>query len=127
MREFNDEVCLQCTHLEDESGQCHYNCQRGVCYPYFEPNFKVKAELDPVNHPDHYQSQSGLEVIDAIKAFTEDCVGIEAVYTGNVIKYICRYKKKNGVQDLKKAEWYLQHLIRHEELLEANNKVKENK
>ena len=74
-----------------------------------------------VSHPAHYQSETGLEVIDAIQAFTFDLKGIEAVDTGNVIKYICRWKHKNGVQDLKKCMWYLQHLIEHEEKLEKEN------
>ncbi len=74
-----------------------------------------------VSHPAHYQSETGLEVIDAIEAFTFDLKGIEAVDTGNVIKYICRWKHKNGVQDLKKCMWYLQHLIEHEEKLEKEN------
>lgn len=66
-----------------------------------------------VSHPSHYQSKSGLEVIDVIAAFTEGLEGIEAVDTGNAIKYICRWKDKNGVQDLEKAMWYIQHLIDH--------------
>ena len=66
-----------------------------------------------VSHPSHYQSKSGLEVINVIEAFTEGLEGIEAVDTGNVIKYICRWKDKNGVQDLEKAMWYIQHLIDH--------------
>ena len=74
-----------------------------------------------VSHPAHYQSETGIEVIDAIEAFTFDLKGIEAVDTGNVIKYICRWKHKNGVQDLKKCMWYLQHLIEHEEKLEKEN------
>lgn len=53
-----------------------------------------------VSHPDHYQSETGLEVIEAIEAFTFDLKGIEAVDTGNIIKYACRWKKKNGIQDL---------------------------
>ena len=74
-----------------------------------------------VSHPSHYQSKTGLEVIDVIEAFTSDLKGIEATDTGNVIKYMCRWKNKNGLQDLKKANWYLTHLIEHTE----NNK-KEN-
>lgn len=70
--------------------------------------------MENVNHPAHYK-QGGLEVIDIIDAFTEQCEGKEAFYVGNVLKYICRYKKKNGVTDLKKAEWYLQRLISIEE------------
>lgn len=66
-----------------------------------------------VSHPSHYQSKSGLEVIDVIAAFTEGLEGIEAVDTGNAIKYICRWKDKNGIQDLEKAMWYIQHLIEH--------------
>lgn len=76
-----------------------------------------------VSHLAHYQSKNGLEVIDVIEAFTEGLNGIEATDTGNIIKYICRWKKKNGVQDLKKVMWYTQHLIDH---LEKEN-VKENK
>ena len=68
-------------------------------------------EKDYVNHPPHYQSGTGLEVIDVIDAFTDGLNGIEACDTGNVIKYICRWKNKNGIQDLEKARWYLDHLI----------------
>lgn len=69
------------------------------------------AKKETVNHPSHYQSTNGLEVIDVMKSFTEDLKGIEAVDTVQIIKYICRWKKKNGLEDLKKAEWYLNHLI----------------
>ena len=66
-----------------------------------------------VSHPEHYQSKNGLEVIDVIEAFTSDLNGIEATDTGNILKYACRWKRKNGVQDLKKIMWYTQHLIDH--------------
>lgn len=75
-----------------------------------------------VSHPSHYQSGNGLEVIDVIEAFTKDLKGIEATDTGNIIKYICRWKHKNGKQDLEKARWYLQHLIEHVEKKENNKK-----
>lgn len=73
---------------------------------------------DNVNHPDHYKSATGLETIDVIEAFTSDLVGLEAVCTANVLKYICRWKKKNGLEDLRKAQWYLNKLI---EKVEKNN------
>jgi len=63
-----------------------------------------------VSHPDHYKSGK-YEVIDIIDEFCKDLQGTEAVCTANAIKYILRWKKKNGVQDLKKAVWYLTHLI----------------
>ena len=78
-------------------------------------NQNVNANKDMVNHPSHYQSESGLEVIDVIKAFTSNLTGIEATDTGNVLKYMCRWKNKNGVEDLKKAKWYLEHLINNVE------------
>lgn len=65
-----------------------------------------------VNHPNHYQSETGLEVIDVIDAFTDGLDGVEAFDTGNIIKYICRWKKKNGIEDLEKAKWYLENLIK---------------
>ena len=80
----------------------------------------VPQSEDLVNHPSHYQTKSGLETIQVIEAFTDGLEGIEAVCTANVIKYICRWKKKNGLQDLKKAQWYLNKLIEKEEK-EKNN------
>lgn len=68
---------------------------------------------DNVNHPAHYKSETGLETIDVIEAFTHDLKGIEATDTGNILKYMCRWNSKNGLEDLKKARWYLNHLIDH--------------
>lgn len=56
---------------------------------------------DAVNHPSHY-TQGNIECIDAIEAATAELTGIEAVCTGNAIKYLWRWKQKNGVEDLKK-------------------------
>lgn len=74
---------------------------------------KGDLELDEkVNHPMHYQSEDGLEAIDVIDAFTKNLNGIEAFDIGNAIKYICRFDKKNGVEDLEKAIWYLNDVIK---------------
>lgn len=83
-------------------------------------NYECEDKM--VSHPSHYQSSNGLEVIDVIEAFTSDLTGIEATDTGNIIKYICRWKKKNGLQDLKKTMWYLKHLINHVESSEKESK-----
>lgn len=77
---------------------------------------------DMVNHPEHYQMANGLETFDIIEAVCAELTGIEAVCAGNVIKYVSRFKKKNGLEDLKKAEWYLRRLIETEE----KNNGKEN-
>lgn len=66
---------------------------------------------DNVNHPAHYKAKNGLEAIDVIEAFTEGLSGVEAVCTGNALKYLLRWKQKNGVEDLEKARWYLNRLI----------------
>lgn len=66
---------------------------------------------DMVCHPPHY-NQGGIECIDAIKAATVNKRGIEAVCVANVIKYLFRYETKNGLEDVKKAAWYLDRLIK---------------
>lgn len=65
---------------------------------------------DNVNHPQHY-TQGGIECIDALKAATIGKTGIEAVCVANVIKYLWRYEEKNGLEDIRKAQWYINHLI----------------
>jgi len=67
------------------------------------------SDKDMVNHPSHY-TQGGIECIDAIKAATEGLNGFEGYCTGNAIKYLWRWKHKNGVEDLKKAHWYIKKL-----------------
>jgi len=63
---------------------------------------------DMVNSPPHY-NKAGIECIDAIRAATGD--GYEYYLQGNIIKYLWRYRYKNGTEDLKKAQWYLDKLI----------------
>ncbi len=71
-------------------------------------------ESDMVNHPPHY-NQKGIECIDAIQAATD--TGFEYYLQGNIMKYLWRYRYKDGSQDLKKALWYLNKLI---EIRDAN-------
>jgi len=63
---------------------------------------------DMVNSPPHY-NKSGIECIDAIAAATGD--GYEHYLQGNIMKYLWRYRYKNGTEDLKKAQWYLSKLL----------------
>lgn len=65
---------------------------------------------DNVNHPSHY-TQAGIECIDAITAAVSGKSGVEAVCVANVIKYLWRYELKNGAEDVKKAQWYLNRLV----------------
>lgn len=68
---------------------------------------------DNVNHPEHYTS-GGIECIDAIRASLGDPEFADYC-KGNVLKYIWRYRHKNGVEDLRKAQVYLNWMIEAEE------------
>lgn len=72
---------------------------------------------DAIN-PSHYK-QGKVECIDAIESATINKTGLEAVCVANVIKYLWRYEAKNGLEDVRKAQWYLAKLI---DYLEAKNK-----
>ncbi len=69
----------------------------------------VDEEQCMVENPPHYNA-GGIECIEAIKASmsTESYTGY---LKGNVQKYVWRYEDKNGVEDLRKAQWYLNTLI----------------
>lgn len=69
----------------------------------------ANIDKDMVNHPAHYTNGS-IECIDALAAATEGLQGVEAFCTANAIKYLWRWKWKNGAQDLDKAIWYINHL-----------------
>lgn len=64
---------------------------------------------DNVNHPSHY-TQGGIECIEAIKA-SMTASEFRGYLKGNAMKYMWRYQLKNGVEDLRKAQWYLNRLI----------------
>ena len=68
--------------------------------------------MDKVNHPEHYTAGK-VECIDALESATDGLQGIEAVCTANAIKYLWRWKRKNGIEDLNKAIWYINHLIKY--------------
>lgn len=83
---------------------------------------KFKKLLDDtmVNHPPHYTAGK-VECIDALEAATTGLRGIEAVCTANAIKYLWRWKHKNGVTDLRKSIWYIERLIQYYEQQEQSN------
>lgn len=76
----------------------------------------TKIIKENVNHPNHY-NKNGIEVINVIEAFTSDLKGVDAFDIGCAIKYLCRFNEKGGLEDIKKARWYLNHYISaHEEI-----------
>jgi len=73
---------------------------------------EVYGNVDMVNSPPHYNA-SGIECIDALRAALGE--GFEFYLQGNVMKYLWRYRYKNGTQDLEKAKWYLEALTKEVE------------
>lgn len=64
---------------------------------------------DNVNHPSHYTTGK-FETIDVIQDMLSPKM-FEGFCIGNTIKYLSRYRHKNGIEDLKKARWYLDKII----------------
>ena len=71
------------------------------------------SEADNVKSPKHYMlGDLGIEVKDVIFEVTKDMKGKEAVCVGNILKYVMRARKKNGIEDYKKAYEYLGYLLK---------------
>ena len=75
-----------------------------------QPENHIPEVSNMVEHPPHYTS-GNVECIDAIEAAVEGLPPNEAVLVANIIKYTWRYYRKNGLEDLHKARWYLDRLI----------------
>ena len=74
-------------------------------------DLQQRKRKDTVNHPSHY-NYGDIEVIDFIEQVTKHYNPNVAYHIGNAIKYIARAPFKNGVEDLKKAVWYLDRAIK---------------
>lgn len=77
---------------------------------------------DNVNHPDHYQNIAGVEAIGILNDVVKDLPGKQAAMLWNSMKYLFRFQKKNGVEDLKKARTYLDYLINDMEAAQGTAK-----
>lgn len=108
--------------INEQGGYDHYDLDPDDKIEIVSKFKKEDSKPDMVNHPPHYQSESGIEVIDVIEAFTSDLKGGEATNTGNVIKYMLRWPhKEKPLEDLNKARWYLDRLIKIVEEKEKEN------
>ena len=65
----------------------------------------TKGVVDTMNRPKHYENDTFIDVIDFCNLYKLDFIEC------NIIKYIVRYKKKDGIKDLEKALVYLNRLI----------------
>lgn len=74
------------------------------------------SKIEEIVSPSHYLG-GNYETIDIIESITKQCDNpFEGYLLGNIVKYISRYRLKGGVQDCKKANWYLNKLIKHLEV-----------
>lgn len=81
---------------------------------------------DNVHTPKHYQGRNGLEAIEVHRNFMND-EQLTGYHLGNLIKYVLRYRRKNGIEDLEKAKVHMDWLIEKEKamLLQQKAQTKE--
>lgn len=102
----------KCKYCDCESNEDNFK----FCEHYGKP---LKNLNDNVKNPNHYQLESGEQTIDVIASLLGGNQ-FKGYCKGNIIKYLSRYDRKNGVEDLKKAKQYIDFLIDH-----TNKKIKE--
>jgi hypothetical protein len=97
----------------DKFSELVYQATKGPIKPLI---MEYTPPADPVNHPEHYKA-GGVETIDFIEA-----KGL-GYHLGNVVKYISRAGRKGtnqGLEDLRKAQWYLARAIEKNEYASPN-------
>ena len=111
----SEKACRTCRHWTADklcsnaaSDECGYTCMAVARCSEWEEIEPTQTD-NPVDHPRHYTA-GGVECIDALKAATVGLQGIQAVCAANAIKYIWRFSRKNGAEDIDKAIWYLNRL-----------------
>ena len=76
-------------------------------------NKSVEYDSDPVNHPQHYTNSAAKCAACGCHIECIDITRHMSFNIGNAVKYLWRYQDKNGLEDLKKARWYLDDAIKH--------------
>ena len=132
---YENKSCSECQLNKFDEDVCDFNewsdSKLAVAYNVAYKNSDARLDgshlkeqddkPDMVSHPKHY-TQGGIECIDALKAATVGKHGIEAVCVANIIKYLWRYEEKNGVEDVRKAKWYIERLLK--ELEDRASRIK---
>lgn len=114
-----DTAATVSTSAEDASNET--TAKVFLNYQPYTPADEVPAITKPdmVNHPNHY-TQGGIECIKAIEASMPPD-GFQDYCKGNVLKYVWRFRQKNGLEDLKKARVYLNWMIESVEKEQGTN------
>lgn len=104
----NEMPCRECKHNYAYENVKERFESRNIEHPYADVTDKcitANTKPDNVEHPNHYKSES-IECIDAMVE-TQGVEATKAFCVCNAFKYIWRHDKKNGIEDIKKAVWYL--------------------
>lgn len=114
---YHDErLFSKCRNKKQDNEKC-IQCDGSPLMRCYEPEIEEKP--DNVNHPGHY-TQGGIECIKAIEA-SMTSEEFQGYCKGNVMKYVWRFREKNGLEDLKKAQVYLGWMIESKEKQEQQN------
>ena len=119
MGKFFNEKCRKCVYYAEENFCTHWKYdalnERMILCEAFEPKHHIandsKKVGDNVNSPSHY-NQGGIECVDAMKACVSGLNEMEAVCTFHALKYLWRWKHKNGAEDIRKCIWWLERLLK---------------
>lgn len=102
----NETKCLVVT--DTQTGEIFYDASK--FYELSDEYQWANKGRDNVNSPVHYASDK-IEVIDFLDQVAKKYKSSQAFYVANIIKYVARAPMKNGLEDLKKAQWYLNRLV----------------
>lgn len=83
-----------------------------------QPDNNTMDPKDSVTEPLHYKNLA-IDTLELMSVNFSD-EAYMGFLEGNVLKYVMRYKMKNGMQDLRKAQYYLELLINRQEMREKN-------
>ncbi|MFQ8652518.1 DUF3310 domain-containing protein [Hominilimicola sp.] len=95
---------------EESRKNCRCNDGKGCEYCW---NREISEESDNINHPSHYETGK-FECIDVIIE-TQGVEAVKGFCKCNAFKYLYRANRKNGLEDMKKAIWYLNKYVELEE------------
>lgn len=111
---YGGEIIHACTECDDSYSGFKLRGWNDTTYEGDLEAVTEDVKPDPVNRPAHYTS-GGIECINAMQAAFGD-EAVKDFCLCNAFKYLWRHREKGGLEDLKKARWYLNRLIREMEV-----------
>lgn len=108
-------ICKYCKQGIEEGTPYRYNLEDEVWHVVCDKFAPLPVFEDEINHPTHYH-KGGIDVIAFLEQHygQEKYTAAEGFAIGSIHKYVSRYKKKGGMKDLKKAEFFVKKLMEYE-------------